>query len=181
MVDPENPDERRNPVPPRPGKAGRPPARLPGTGLWGTAHSGNVWKPCFALTRPPTASWKGPEGTRRRPPTRAPAGWPTSNARSGRISNRPAEARVPKVREVASAPTSSSSRSAKGAWAPSTWPSRPSRSADGGAQAHQAGHGQPPGPRPLRGRAPGVGPDGPSQYRQGPRRRHHRLAAGPTS
>ena len=46
------------------------------------------------------------------------------------------------------------------------------RAAQGRAQADQAGHGQPPGPRPLRGRAAGAGPDGSSQYRQGARRRH---------
>ena len=44
----------------------------------------------------------------------------------------------------------------------------------GRAEAHQGRHGQPPGPRPVRGRAPGPGPDGPPQHRQGPRRRHHR-------
>ncbi len=49
------------------------------------------------------------------------------------------------------------------------------------AQAHQGRHGQPPGPRPLRGRAPGAGPDGPPQHRQGLRRRHHRRRAAPTS
>ena len=38
-----------------------------------------------------------------------------------------------------------------------------------------------PGHRPLRGRAAGPGPDGPPQHRQGPRRRHHRRRAGPTS
>ena len=36
-----------------------------------------------------------------------------------------------------------------------------------------------PGRRPLRGRAPGPGPDGPPEHRQGPRRRHHRQPAGP--
>ena len=35
--------------------------------------------------------------------------------------------------------------------------------------------------RPVRGRTPGAGPDGPPQHRQGPRRRRHRLAAAPTS
>ena len=51
----------------------------------------------------------------------------------------------------------------------------PPRPPQGGAEGHQAGHGHPPGPRPLRGRAPGAGPDGPPQHRQGPRRRRHRL------
>ncbi len=35
--------------------------------------------------------------------------------------------------------------------------------------------------RPVRGRTPGAGDDGPPQHRQGPRRRHHRRPAGPTS
>ena len=64
----------------------------------------------------------------------------------------------------------------------SSWPSRPQpvrrRVA---AQDHQAGHGLPPGHRPLRGGAAGAGPDGPPEHRQGPRRRHDRRAAGPTS
>ena len=38
-----------------------------------------------------------------------------------------------------------------------------------------------PGRRPVRGRAPGAGADGPPQHRQGLRRRHHRHRAGPTS
>ena len=50
----------------------------------------------------------------------------------------------------------------------------PAGAADGRAEAHQGRHGQPPGPRPVRGRAPGAGPDGPPQHRQGLRRRHHR-------
>ena len=44
----------------------------------------------------------------------------------------------------------------------------------GRAEDHQARHGQPPGHRPLRGRAAGPGHDGPPQHRQGPRRRHDR-------
>ena len=52
--------------------------------------------------------------------------------------------------------------------------------AQGRAQGHQAGHGQPAGHRPLRGRAAGAGADGPPQHRQGPRRRGtHRSTAGP--
>ena len=43
-----------------------------------------------------------------------------------------------------------------------------------GAEGHQARHGHRAGHRPVRGRAPGPGPDGPPQHRQGPRRRHHR-------
>ncbi len=43
------------------------------------------------------------------------------------------------------------------------------------------GHGLPAGHRPLRGRAAGPGADGPPEHRQGPRRRHHRRPAGPTS
>ena len=49
------------------------------------------------------------------------------------------------------------------------------RPPQGGAEGHQAGHGHEAGDRPLRGRAPGPGDDGPPQHRQGPRRRHHRL------
>ena len=45
----------------------------------------------------------------------------------------------------------------------------------GGAQDHQAGHGHEAGDRPVRGRAPGPGADGPSQYRPGARRRRHRI------
>ena len=37
------------------------------------------------------------------------------------------------------------------------------------------------GHRPLRGRAPGPGADGPPEHRPGARRRHHRRPAGPTS
>ena len=47
--------------------------------------------------------------------------------------------------------------------------------AQGRPQGHQAGHGQPAGHRPLRGRAAGPGHDGPSQHRHGPRRRRHRV------
>ncbi len=50
----------------------------------------------------------------------------------------------------------------------------PAGAADRRAQAHQGRHGQPPGARPVRGRAPGPGPDGPPQHRQGLRRRHDR-------
>ena len=57
----------------------------------------------------------------------------------------------------------------------------PAGAAQGRAEAHQGRHGQPPGPRPLRGRAAGPGPDGPPQHRQGARRRRHRARAGPTS
>ena len=48
-----------------------------------------------------------------------------------------------------SARTNSWSRSAKGDWAWSSWPSRPAGSPHGRAQGHQAGHGHPPGDRPL--------------------------------
>ena len=51
----------------------------------------------------------------------------------------------------------------------------PARPAQGRAQGHQAGDGQPPGHRPLRGRAPGAGHDGPRQHRPCPRRRGHRI------
>ena len=79
-------------------------------------------------------------------------------------------------------PYSCSSRSARGAWASSTWPSRTQPDPpQGRPEDHQAGHGLAPGHRPVRGRAPGAGPDGPPQHRQGPRRRHHRRPAGPTS
>ena len=55
------------------------------------------------------------------------------------------------------------------------------RPPQGRAQDHQAGHGHRAGHRPLRGRAPGPGADGPPEHRPGPRRRHHRHPAGPTS
>ncbi len=66
-------------------------------------------------------------------------------------------------------------RSAKGAWASSTWPSRSARPAQGGAEDHQARHGHRPGRGAVRGRAAGAGADGPSQHRQGLRRRGHRV------
>ena len=53
--------------------------------------------------------------------------------------------------------------------------------AQGRAQDHQAGHGHAAGHRPVRGRAAGAGADGPPEHRQGPRRRHDRRPAGPTS
>ena len=46
------------------------------------------------------------------------------------------------------------------------------------AQAHQDRHGYDSGAAAFRSRAAGAGPDGPSEHRQGARRRHH--AAGPT-
>ena len=49
--------------------------------------------------------------------------------------------------------------------------------ASGGAEDHQAGDGLPQGHCPLRGRAAGVGPDGPSKYRQGARCWRHRFRA----
>ena len=49
------------------------------------------------------------------------------------------------------------------------------------AQAHQGRHGLQAGHRPLRGRAPGPGPDGPPQHRQGARRRARPTPAGRTS
>ena len=61
------------------------------------------------------------------------------------------------------------SRSAKGAWASSTSPSRPSRSAAASRSRSSSRHGHAPGHRPLRGRAAGPGDDGPSQHRQSPR------------
>ena len=56
----------------------------------------------------------------------------------------------------------------------STWPSssEPVRRRVA-AQDHQARHGQPPGHRPLRGRAAGAGDDGPPKHRPRSRRRHH--------
>ncbi len=44
----------------------------------------------------------------------------------------------------------------------------------GRPQGHQAGDGLAAGRRPVRGRAPGAGADGPPEHRQGARRRHHR-------
>ena len=49
----------------------------------------------------------------------------------------------------------------------------------GRPQDHQGRHGHRAGGRPVRGRAPGAGADGPPQHRQGPRRRHDRQPAGP--
>src|SRR5436309_40772 len=49
--------------------------------------------------------------------------------------------------------------------------------APGGAEGHQARHGQPSGHRPLRGRAAGPGPHGPPQHR--PRLRRRRDRRGP--
>ena len=43
----------------------------------------------------------------------------------------------------------------------------------GGAQGGQGRHGHPRGHRPVRGRAPGAGPDGPSQHRPGAGCRRH--------
>ena len=51
----------------------------------------------------------------------------------------------------------------------------------GRAEGPQAGHGHAPGGRPLRGRAAGPGDHGPSQHRQGVRRRRHAPPAGRTS
>ena len=73
---------------------------------------------------------------------------------------------------TSSAPTSSCSRSAKGAWAWCSWPSRPQPIQRPVAlEDHQAGHGHAASDRPLRGRAAGPGDDGPSEHRQGARRR----------
>ncbi len=55
------------------------------------------------------------------------------------------------------------------------------RPPQGRPEAHQARHGLEAGPRPLRGRAAGPGPDGPPQHRQGARRRARPRRAGPTS
>ena len=41
----------------------------------------------------------------------------------------------------------------------------------------KTGHGHPAGDCPLRSRAAGAGADGPSEHRQGPRRRRHRFGA----
>ena len=49
------------------------------------------------------------------------------------------------------------------------------RPPQGRPEDHQARHGHEAGHRPLRGRAPGPGDDGPPQHRQGPRRRDHRI------
>ena len=93
---------------------------------------------------------------------------------------RPPAARAARARS--SARTSCWSRSARAAWASSSWPSRPQPGPpQGRPEGHQAGHGHPAGHRPLRGRAAGPGADGPPQHRPGPRRRRHRQPAGPTS
>ena len=74
-----------------------------------------------------------------------------------------------------SAPTSCCSRSAKGALASCTWPSRRAGRAARGAEDHQAGHGHPASDRAVRGRTTGVGHDGPSEHRQGLRCGHDGL------
>ena len=51
----------------------------------------------------------------------------------------------------------------------------PARAPQGRAEDHQARHGHEAGHRPLRGRAPGPGPDGSPQHRPHPRRRGHRI------
>ena len=53
--------------------------------------------------------------------------------------------------------------------------------APGRPEADQAGHGLAERPGPVRVGAPGPGPDGPPEHRQGPRRRHHRRRAGRSS
>ena len=99
-----------------------------------------------------------------------------------RSSTAPSTSRPSKSPAPRSAPTSCCSKSAKAAWASSTWPSRREPvQRHGGAQDHQAGHGHAAGDRPLRGRAAGPGADGPSEHRQGARRRARPTAAGPTS
>ena len=108
----------------------------------------------------------------------ADPGAPDSDATSdhGPAGARPRRApgRSPKARGRSSARTSSSSRSARAAWARSSWPSRAAGAPEGRPEGHQGRHGHRAGHRPLRGRAPGPGADGPPEHRQGPRRRRHR-------
>ena len=62
----------------------------------------------------------------------------------------------------------------------SGWPSRPSRSSGRVAlKLIKPGMDSQAGPGPLRGRAAGAGADGPSQHRQGARRRHDATAGRP--
>ena len=83
-------------------------------------------------------------------------------------------------RASASAPwspaaTSCSSRSARAAWARSSWPSRRSRSAARSPlKLIKPGMDSSGRPGPVRGRAAGPGADGPPEHRQGARRRHDR-------
>ena len=101
---------------------------------------------------------------------------PRPNRRPPGRSRRPPNThRRPKPPARSSAPTSCSSRSARAAWAPSAWPSRQQPVQRVVAlKVIKPGMDSPPGARPLRGRAPGPGPDGPSEHRQGPRRRGDR-------
>ena len=107
----------------------------------------------------------GSVGPSSRPPDAGPVARKLTTSRRPRLGTRApplprGRARRAPVRS--SARTSCSSRSARGAWARSTWPSRsrPVRRKVA-LKVIKAGHGQPPGARPLRGRAPGAGPDGP--------------------
>jgi hypothetical protein len=72
-------------------------------------------------------------------------------------------------------------RSAKAAAAWCTWPSRRNPSAAAWRSRSSSWAWTPGGRRPLRGRAPGAGDDGPSQHRQGLRRRRHRHRPAVTS
>ena len=115
----------------------------------------------------------GPRRGRQLPRRRRPRPAATVDRRPARSPSGPARS---------SARTSCCSRSAKAAWASSSWPSRtqPVRRKVA-LKIIKPGMDSRAGHRPLRGRAAGPGADGPPEHRQGARRRHHRQRAGPTS
>ena len=98
-----------------------------------------------------TAFWKSPPARSRGQSTDQPARSADSRPRHG---HRPVQA--------------AGSRSAKGAWASSTWPSRPQPVRRRVAlKIIKPGMDTPAGHRPLRGRAAGAGADGPSRTSPG--------------
>ena len=123
------------------------------------------------------AAYDQPASALERPLARRPrAGAPSPTSRPavdrpelGRPCRSPTASFRPRTRpglahRHASSPagTSCSSRSAKGAWAPSGWPTRPQPvKRQVAVKLIKAGHGLADGPGPVRGRAAGPGPDGP--------------------
>ena len=73
-------------------------------------------------------------------------------------------------RAIQNSPTAGRGRLRRGLHGRADRAGRPPR----GAEDHQGGHGHAAGHRPLRGRAAGPGDDGPSEHRQGARRRRDR-------
>ena len=118
-----------------------------------TGLARRVSRSCCGLIKMRAISWAGPSSK-------------TPRA-INRLQNAPARPSVP---------TSCWSRSAKGASASSSWPSRlqPVRRKVA-LKVLKPGMDTPPGRGPLRGRAAGAGDHGPSPYRQGLGRRRHRI------